>query len=509
MKEKARSLKKDLFVVDTGDTHDGNGLSDTTSPHGEIMNEVIEDTYHNFIPKWNGRYLASNVYYKDLHNGETVPFGDKYTYFEGEFGTRVLAFGFLFDFKGNGNMSVIQKAEEEIKEPWFTETLTSHTPDVVVLIGHAGIRLEDLTVVRNAIRDHYPYIPITVLGGHLHIRDFAVYDEWSAGIASGRFMESVGFFSIQGIQQQKFSKQRLIHQSSDDNEQYTTPPENLIFNRRYLDQNRATYIFHSTDDGDVDNFDTHMGKSITKNITKWRNKLDLVKPIGCAPQDYYRTDVPVNDTSSIYTLTINEVLPIAIKDETRSIPPFFIFDTGTTRFDIYKGAFTLDNVEQVSPFINGFQYIPDIPTETAVNILIESNKAYFGDGHTKKSTKRFFNFNNQFSCEDVSGFQSYLDRSTILIPGYTTSDDLGTDGDDTKHIRRPEYELPHFVGSKLPDSPTVDIVFTDYSGPYVKNATNKVLGKQVNVEPVYGDPEIKTDTMWIKFAKKQWAKNCP
>ena len=57
---------------------------------------------------------------------------EKYTFFEGEFGTSVLAFGFLFDFKGNGNMSVVQKAEDEIQQPWFKETLSSYDPDVVV-----------------------------------------------------------------------------------------------------------------------------------------------------------------------------------------------------------------------------------------------------------------------------------------------------------------------------------------------------------------------------------------
>lgn len=123
-------------------------------------------------------------------------FSSKYTYFEGEFGTRVLAFGFLFDFTGNGDLSVVNKVEKEIREPWFKEALTSHKPDVIALIGHTGLRFNEFKAAIAAIRQYYPYLPIAVLGGHTHIRDFAVYDAWAAGIESGRYMETIGFYSI-------------------------------------------------------------------------------------------------------------------------------------------------------------------------------------------------------------------------------------------------------------------------------------------------------------------------
>lgn len=35
------------------------------------------------------------------------------------------------------------------------------------------------------------------LSFHRHIRDFAIYDGWAAGIESGRYMETIGFFSIE------------------------------------------------------------------------------------------------------------------------------------------------------------------------------------------------------------------------------------------------------------------------------------------------------------------------
>ena len=42
MKNKAHTEGRDLLIVDTGDLHDGTGLSDTTSPDGKITDEIFK-----------------------------------------------------------------------------------------------------------------------------------------------------------------------------------------------------------------------------------------------------------------------------------------------------------------------------------------------------------------------------------------------------------------------------------------------------------------------------------
>ena len=42
MKEKAHSEGRDLILVDSGDLHDGTGLSDTTPLDGEITDEIFK-----------------------------------------------------------------------------------------------------------------------------------------------------------------------------------------------------------------------------------------------------------------------------------------------------------------------------------------------------------------------------------------------------------------------------------------------------------------------------------
>ena len=42
MRAKAKRLQVDLLLLDTGDLHDGAGLSDATDPNGEGNNQLFE-----------------------------------------------------------------------------------------------------------------------------------------------------------------------------------------------------------------------------------------------------------------------------------------------------------------------------------------------------------------------------------------------------------------------------------------------------------------------------------
>lgn len=49
MKQKSRQLNKDLFIVDTGDTHDGNGLSDITDPRGLLSQPLLTNIPYDLL----------------------------------------------------------------------------------------------------------------------------------------------------------------------------------------------------------------------------------------------------------------------------------------------------------------------------------------------------------------------------------------------------------------------------------------------------------------------------
>lgn len=57
-------------------------------------------------------------------------------------------------------------------------------------------------------------------------------------------------------------------------------------------------------------------------------------------------------------------------------------------------------------------------------------------------------------------------RQEIVTPGYTTTDDWGTDGDDTKHSKIPEFPLPRYwqAQANVPkdkEPAFVDLIFYD------------------------------------------------
>jgi hypothetical protein len=59
MKEKALLEGRDLLVVDSGDLHDGTGLSDTTVPDGKITDRIFQ--YVEFDLLSVGR--VANIYW--------------------------------------------------------------------------------------------------------------------------------------------------------------------------------------------------------------------------------------------------------------------------------------------------------------------------------------------------------------------------------------------------------------------------------------------------------------
>jgi len=107
MKQKARRLGVDLLLVDTGDLHDGAGLSDATPVNGNVSNaifqnidydllaignhelyvtEIAYEHFNNFSKVYGERYLTSNVQIINPATGKFEYIGAKYRYFTTEQG---------------------------------------------------------------------------------------------------------------------------------------------------------------------------------------------------------------------------------------------------------------------------------------------------------------------------------------------------------------------------------------------------------------------------------------
>ncbi|KAI0128403.1 Metallo-dependent phosphatase-like protein [Xylariales sp. AK1849] len=506
MKQQASDMGVDLLLVDTGDLHDGNGLSDVTTPDGEISNTVFEkldydlltignhelylaevayQTFNEISKFWGDKYLTSNVQILNNETTEWEYIGKTYKYLTTEHGLRIMAFGVLFDFTGNVNISKVIPAETMVTQDWFLDAVNyTEKVDLFLILGHNPARVSEdsgstFGIVHDAIRKAHPITPIQFFGGHSHIRDFAVLDESSTSLESGRYCETLGWLSMSGFTKCSSGLKGVSNPLGVPNpsrKATTNSTSPYKYSRRYLDWNRATFEFHADQVSDAA-FDTESGSSTSAQITTYREQLNLGDVYGCAPQAYCVSCAEFNSSANIFPL-LSEALAEVVVNETRTdIPRYIIANTGSIRFDLYKGPFTYDDFFIVSPFEDVFMYVPEVPCSLASTVLGSLNNA----GANEKRNLGSMPIERDICVNPIVaplGARDVLDHDHLhtavtrrqvvdLVAGYTTTDDFGTDGDDTAHSQIPQYDIPDFFQGEGGFgeggcTDTADLIFLDF-----------------------------------------------
>ncbi|KAI0402478.1 ser/Thr protein phosphatase family [Xylaria palmicola] len=513
MRRKADEKGVDLLIVDTGDRIEGNGLYDGSEPKGNYTYDIFgqqaldilctgnHELYHEdsvtrehsiTVPHYKESYLASNLDYIEPETGNQIPQAQRYTKFKTKNqGYNIVALGFLFDFDRNANNSVVIPVEETMKEKWFQDAIREK-PDLFVVIGHVGLRMPEFEKIFKVIRDENWYTPIAFLGGHAHVRDARKFDDKAVAIASGRYFETIGWLSIDGIK--KKGKGSASTNAA------------VTFKRRYIDNNVLGLQHHAGVDDKT--FSTLHGRNVSQMITDARKALNLDRRIGCAPGDLWMTRAKYPSDTSIFTWLENEVVPdVVVNKERADKPRLTIINTGAIRFDIFKGPFTKDSTYLISPFTSTFNYVPDVSYDVAKKVLqlLNSGGQVFKEGLNTK----YLAIPEQMAPSPFLGKQPAAhaaaappsrpafsdgpaqqrplvdgkDKSTEmdgadepeLVNGYTTTDDLGDDGDDAVHSPIRFYGVPNCIQSRVAfpagddaaDPDKVDLVFIDYVQPWI------------------------------------------
>ena len=101
-----------------------------------------------------------------------------------------------------------------------------------------------------------------------------------------------------------------------------------------------------------------------------------------------------------------------------------------------------------------------------------------------------------------------------LIPGYTTKDDAGSDGDDTAHAPISFYRVPNIIQSQIdPPSQTedpdlIDVVYIDFIERWILLAFRFLdLDYSIKDTAVYMEGENLT-TLLAKWVTANWKDNC-
>ncbi|KIY51475.1 hypothetical protein FISHEDRAFT_36991 [Fistulina hepatica ATCC 64428] len=525
MKEIALQKGVDLLLVDSGDLHDGTGLSDGYPPggvDGHASNQFLKqlpydimtignhelyvyndtlDMYENFAPALHGRYLSSNV--NITVNGTSVPVGSRYAKFKTLYGRSVTALGVLYDFTGNDYNTTVQMVEDMVQEQWFNETIAEE-PDFFLLVGHMPVAEDKWPVVFDAVRAVHPTTPIIILGGHTHIRNCLQMDGRSMSLESGRYMETVGWMSVE-----------LPQHDTD---------QNLTFTRRYLDPNRVTYEYHTQTSNHT--FDTVHGRNITAGLLALWDEFDLSYTYGTAPMDYLLTRVPYPSNDSLPTFLVAEAAPYALGvNNTRAdIPNLIITNSGSLRFDLYAGVFDKNDQLTSSPFTDSFLYIPEVPYSAASQVLDMIN-----DGSYEVRRKRDERYQDRARADETyyygrgfvqDRYTAWLRRMDILhggparrsqsnlTLGYVTTDACPGIGDDTPHAPLASYDVPDYIQSNAPANVTndtlIDFVFVDFIEDEVLDVLNAVGNVTYTSSDVSLYSDVLADAILGVYAEAAW-----
>ena len=532
MRASADERGVDVLLVDTGDRVEGNGLYDASTPKGRFTYDVYREQdvdlictgnhelyqadtadreRNTTVPNFADRYLASNLDYIDPITGEATPMSQRYKKFQTKNQKlNVVAFGFLFDFTGNSNNTRVQKVADTIKEEWFQNAIREKS-DVFVVIGHIGLRMDELKKIFQAIRAQNWFTPIAMFGGHAHVRDAIAFDSRAYGIASGRYFETIGWLSVDGIPKSSAE----VHTKS------------VSFNRRYIDNNLLGLYAHTGLNETT--FHTDHGRNVSKMITHARKELDLDKRYGCAPQDFWMARTPYPNNDSIFSLVDQQILPAILSNKSSdAIPRLAIINTGAIRFDIFKGPFTVDTTYIVSPFQSKMAYIPAVEYSVAKKVLTLLNKETKilempGQDPRTMGPPEQWQITQDIVYPNLPPVKSFLqgDNQKPLSPakgdpdlvgGYTTKDDIGTDGDDAIHSPINFYLQPNCIQSEI-DFPKegapekVDLIFTDFITDFVLMALKFCGGDYDRTAVKVWDEQPFTDMLagWIK---KNWKGDC-
>ncbi|KAG2069137.1 hypothetical protein BDR04DRAFT_1102086 [Suillus decipiens] len=524
MKRIAIEKDVDLLLIDSGDLHDGTGLSDGYPPGGinaHESNKFVErlpydlmtignhelyvyadtyDMYTNFVPHLAGRYLTSNVnitVFGSDGRSESVPVGNRYTKFTTRKGRRITSLGVIFNFTGNDVNTTVQTVHDMVNEQWFVEAIAEE-PDAFVLIGHMAVSYDSWPTVFNAVRAVHPLTPILIFGGHSHIRDCQQYDGRSMALESGRYMETIGWMSA------NLDAAKNTH-------------DNITFTRRYLDQNRVTYEYHTHTSKHT--FDTARGRSISHGLQELATRFDLSYLYGTAPRDYTMMQDPYPSNGSLLSLWIEQAVPyaLAINNTRSSIPNIIIVNSWSLRFDLFKGPFTKNDQLTIMPYQDSFSYIANVPFGVASLVLPALNNPTAIKQKRDETEDEILNRETDDTwvsalLEEIDGTgadrqEAMSDKQTF---GYVTRDSCpdADHADDTLHTALPFYTTPYNIGSNPPnvtaDTP-IDLVFLDFNGKGMISMLNRLQkDKNYTMHDVLSYSPTLTDEILGLYAQAKW-----
>jgi hypothetical protein len=456
LRHKLAMEHRDLFFVFNGDLLDGTGLTQTGDPsyitaieekmeydaltlgnHDIYRSDVIQHFSEpgGFFEQWGSRLITSNVV-----RGDTLePLGNRYRILQGQFGSNVLVFGFLYDMKDASPDVTVLDIDVIVETYWFREALRIPGIDAVLVLAHMGATDNLVDTILNGIRRYTGQdMPVQFLTGHTHERRVNRPDSMSFNLEGGCFMETIGFTS--------FPKRSTIQELANQ-----THKEDL-FHYRLIDANRDTMAQIL---GEPLLLPTAPGKKVSTLIATERRMLGLDEVVGCADKRY-RINIPLERHDSLWGLFDRQVVPRFFDENTLLFLRYKHF-----RYDLFPGRLVRDEIIGMAPFNESLQSFPNVPAE----VLLQMNQAFLDE------------------YPGINGLPGYLCLSANRDIDPTRSYNLVTGMHEAGHVHRYLQSIYPEVEAYSSMNITLEQLWTNFfhSDPLCPMTTRKrgrIRGKQ-------------------------------
>jgi len=373
LRHDARGQQRDVFFFDNGDINDGTGLSASAEDHVEYLAPVLRmagydalnvgnhELYQRngyglvpgaacpvvalhesgYISSWKGRYLTSNVVWANT----LQPIGNRYAMISGEFGTKLLVFGFLYNMEDHCDAVEVLKVEDVMTSSWFLSALDEATVsvDAVVVLAHMDYRDDLVDLLWQSIRARVGKSkPIQILAGHSHIRGYRQLDDYASVYEAGCKLDTVGFLSFQ-------------HRADGNGLSF----EHANITGNINDMAGALHVESLPP-----------AIKVQKALVAAKEAAGSERILGCSREHYYLSN-PLQENNSLWSFYMETVIPEILfsnRDDRLAI-----VGTGALSYDIFPGTFTVDDVYTTSPYGNFWLILEKIPGQHLQQLLAELN----------------------------------------------------------------------------------------------------------------------------------------
>lgn len=363
LRQAATRQRRDIFFLDNGDINDGTVLSASAADHVaylaplmaaagyDALNLGNHELYQRngegllpgaacpvvglwdsgYIAGWAGRYLTSNVVWSASGPAPGHPVGSRFSVLKGEFGTQLLAFGFLYEMPDHCDAVEVQTISSVVASDWFVGALRDHgnESDAIIILAHMDYRDELMDALLKGIRAEVGSSkPVQVLAGHSHIRGWRRLDSHAASYEAGCKLDTVGFTSFDA-----------------------KPEDRIYFNFADVDGNTVMLAeAANTSRSEFEHLQPRAA-AVASVLDNARAFLHADSVLGCS-DGRYRVGSALSEADSLWAYYMQKVLPGALFDGSSGKEQWAVVGNGALGYDIYPGSFTPDDAYKVSPFGN-------------------------------------------------------------------------------------------------------------------------------------------------------------